>query len=79
MPLICKRKMPRRTIDISSEESEGNSTNSETDTCTGSDEDYHTDEVSNVSALFFFKLWEMHYIMFVFLFAGFRSAQYIWI
>ncbi|EEC72551.1 hypothetical protein OsI_05970 [Oryza sativa Indica Group] len=37
--------MPRRTIDISSEESEGNSTNSETDTCTGSDEDYHTDEV----------------------------------
>uniref|UniRef100_A0A0E0NA98 Ubiquitin-like protease family profile domain-containing protein n=1 Tax=Oryza rufipogon TaxID=4529 RepID=A0A0E0NA98_ORYRU len=45
MPLICKRKMPRRTIDISSEESEGNSINSESDTCTGSDEDYHTDEV----------------------------------
>lgn len=57
MPLICKRKMPRRTIDISSEESEGNSINSESDTCTGSDEDYHTDEVSNVSALFFLKLW----------------------
>ncbi|KAF2943238.1 uncharacterized protein [Oryza sativa Japonica Group] len=45
MPLICKRKMPRRTIDISSEESEGNSINSESDTCTGSDEDYHIDEV----------------------------------
>uniref|UniRef100_A0A0E0CG27 Ubiquitin-like protease family profile domain-containing protein n=1 Tax=Oryza meridionalis TaxID=40149 RepID=A0A0E0CG27_9ORYZ len=45
MPLICKGKMPRRTIDISSEESEGNSINSESDTCTGSDEDYHTDEV----------------------------------
>jgi hypothetical protein len=37
--------MPRRTIDISSEESEGNSINSESDTCTGSDEDYHIDEV----------------------------------
>uniref|UniRef100_I1NXJ6 Ubiquitin-like protease family profile domain-containing protein n=1 Tax=Oryza glaberrima TaxID=4538 RepID=I1NXJ6_ORYGL len=37
-------KMPRRTIDISSEESEGNSINFESDTCTGSDEDYHTDE-----------------------------------